>query len=47
MVRLRAALDVAFGAAPHLAAGSTYVDEIRARDANRDAALAMRRGRPR
>jgi hypothetical protein len=47
LVRLRAAIDVAFGAAPHLAAASSYVDEVRARDADRDAALDRRRGRPR
>jgi len=47
IVRLRAALDVAFGAAPYLDAGSSYVDQVRARDADRDAALAKRHGRPR
>jgi hypothetical protein len=46
VLRFRTALDVAFGAAPDLAAGSTYVNEVRARDADRDAALAERRGRP-
>jgi hypothetical protein len=46
LARLRAALDVAFAAAPHLASGSTYVDEVRERDADREAALAERRGRP-
>ncbi len=46
VVRLRAALDVAFGVAPQLPEGSTYVDEVRGRDAEREAALAMRRGRP-
>ena len=46
IVRLRAALDVAFGAAPDLPAGSTYVDEVRAHDADREATLAERRGRP-
>ena len=46
VVRLRAALDLAFGAAPHLAEGSSYVDEVRARDADREAALARHRGRP-
>jgi hypothetical protein len=46
LLRFRAALDVAFGAAPDLATGSTYVNEVRARDADRDAALAERRGRP-
>ncbi len=47
LVRLHAALEVSFGAAPHLAEGATYVDEIRARDADREAVLAERRDRPR
>ena len=46
LVRLRAGLEAAFGAAPHLAEGSTYVDEVRALDADREAALAARRARP-
>jgi hypothetical protein len=45
IVRLRAAVDAAFGSAARLPDGSSYVDAIRARDADRDASLAERRGR--
>jgi hypothetical protein len=47
IVRWRAAIDDAFGAAPDLARGSDYVDHVRALDADRDIALAGHRGRRR
>jgi len=40
--RLRAAVAEATGAASHLPTGADYVDEIRARDADRDQDLADR-----
>ena len=43
LVRLHAAIDATFGVATHLADGSTYVDEIRKRDADREASLTERR----
>jgi len=48
IVKLHAAIDVAFGSAPHLAEGSAYVDDIRRRDADRETLLGARRhrGRP-
>ena len=46
IARLRVSLDVAFGAAPHFAPGSAYVDDIRGRDEDREAALGERRGSP-
>ena len=45
--RYRSALDTAFGAAPHLAAGSAYVEQLRAADLHRTAQLEMHRGRRR
>lgn len=43
----RAALDSAFGIAPHLPDGSTYVDELRAADVDRSARLEGHRSRHR
>lgn len=43
--RYRAALDVAFGAAPYLPAGDTYVDELRDADRVRQEELRERAGR--
>jgi len=42
--RLRAAVGEATGAASHLPSGVDYVDELRARDADRDQDLADRLG---
>lgn len=41
--RYRAALDAAFGVAPHLADGIAYVDHLRSADANRALGLDERR----
>jgi Ribbon-helix-helix protein, copG family len=41
--RYRAALDGAFGVAPHLPGGTTHVDELRAADVARGARLEQRR----
>jgi folate-binding Fe-S cluster repair protein YgfZ len=44
VTRLRAAVGEAFGVAPHLGAGSDYVERLRAADAERERALDERRG---
>ena len=43
LARYRAALDDAFGIAPYLGEGSTYVDELRAADRVRERGLDERR----
>lgn len=42
--RLRAALEQAFGIAPHLPDGASYVEALRSRDLVRDAELKRLRG---
>lgn len=41
--RYRAALDEAFGIAPYLPDGATYVEDLRGHDRSRDAELEARR----
>ena len=43
--RYRTALDAAFGAAPYLATGAAYVDELRHADVAREQQLTERAGR--
>ncbi len=45
--RYRTALDAAFGIAPDLADGATYVEQLRAADLDRATQREGRRGRPR
>lgn len=45
LARYRAALEESFGAAPYLAAGARYVDELREADRDRDRSLEERSGR--
>lgn len=45
LARYRAALDAAFGAAPYLPAGATYVDELRDADRVRGEELRERASR--
>lgn len=42
LARFRAAVDEAFGSAPHLPPGEDYVRELRVADARRDAELERR-----
>ena len=43
LARFRAAVDAAFGTAPHLPDGARYVDEVRRPDTVREAELRRRR----
>ena len=43
LVRFRAAVEAAFGLAPHLPEGARYVDEVRRPDTARQAELRRRR----
>ena len=45
LARYRAALDGAFGVAPHLGEGAAYVERLRAADRARDRELAEPRSR--
>jgi hypothetical protein len=47
LLRFRGALDAAFGVAPGLPDGVTYVDELRAADADRTVRLGQTRRQPR